>query len=160
MLTLVHVSALVTPRQGGSSANASGPFVLTLRPTLCGDRPIVSLDDEETTVLAVDEYLLANSLPLSTALCVIGTDSADTITGGPANDVIFGLGGKTATAGPLSSPLSSCTSSRPDSALLCTGDDILSGGQGKDTIYGGAGADSIVGGKGKVGRRERERERK
>lgn len=41
-----------------------------------------------------ETFLQLNNLPADTALCIIGTNAADTITGGNGKDIIFGLDGK------------------------------------------------------------------
>ena len=70
--------------------------------------------------------------PLEVAACanrVVGTDRADTLTGGPVGDLLKGLGGNDRLSG-------------------LAGDDCLNGGLEDDSLSGGSGADRLTGGSG------------
>jgi len=60
---------------------------------------------------------------------VVGNDSANTLHGGPGNDIIVANGGN-------------------DTIFAWAGDDVMCGGNGDDVLYGGNGKDHLVGGAG------------
>jgi Ca2+-binding RTX toxin-like protein len=68
---------------------------------------------------------------------IIGTDSPDSLTGGPGPDVISGQGGNDTISG------------LDGKDIVCgdAGNDQLNGGKGKDRLYGGKGRDRLAGGK-------------
>jgi Cysteine-rich secretory protein family/RTX calcium-binding nonapeptide repeat (4 copies) len=70
-----------------------------------------------------------NSATASLGAVQMGTDVADTLTGGTANDQILGKGGNDVLNG-------------------AGGNDLLTGGAGADTLSGGAGLDYLTGGNG------------
>ncbi|QUS35563.1 Hint domain-containing protein [Falsirhodobacter algicola] len=69
---------------------------------------------------------------------VIGSNYADTITGGTGNETLFGGAGNDILTG----------NAGDDVLDGGTGDDSLDGGTGADSFIGGAGADTIIGGAG------------
>lgn len=62
---------------------------------------------QDSNSFDAEAFLQANNLADNTPLCIIGTSSADTITGGSGKDVIFGLDGKPLNGG-LRSQSCSC----------------------------------------------------
>ncbi|WOS61710.1 calcium-binding protein [Sinorhizobium fredii] len=69
---------------------------------------------------------------------ILGTNTADTLSGGFSSDQIFGLAGDDILSGGFQN----------DTINGDVGSDAISGGSGSDNIQGGAGADSINAGTG------------
>jgi serralysin len=89
-----------------------------------------ALIGQQLRVLAAytDQQGFAESAASAAAL-IVGSEQADTATGGAGNDTLDGRGGNDVISG-------------------LGGDDHLLGGNGNDTLEGGAGADTLAGGAG------------
>ena len=78
---------------------------------------------------------------------IIGTDAAETLTGGPLADVISAFGGKDQ-VNALTGNDTACGDDGKDILRGAAGRDVLNGGKGNDKTVGGKGKDKCIGGKG------------
>ncbi|MBV1864707.1 MAG: fasciclin domain-containing protein [Rhodobacteraceae bacterium] len=141
---------LITDFQSGDRIDLSAFGIWdfsTLALTQIGSTTTLQLDaNDSITLLGVGianltaaDFVFAAPPPPPT-----GTDSADTITTGDTNDVIYAGGGsdKVSTGGGNDTIYGE---SGQDDLRGGSGNDLIDGGSGKDKLYGGTGNDTLLG---------------
>ena len=121
-----------------------------------GDQELYVMNGDGSGVTPLTDTTGTNRGPdwQPTAVChgkvatIVGTGGSETLTGGPAADIISGQGGKdTVNGGGGNDTI--CGDAGKDKLNGQGGKDLLDGGKGNDKLNGGRKKDTCIGGKGK-----------